>query len=403
MGTRAWTALALLLAGVLGAKIGVAADLSVVPSVNLKSEYNSNINFSTTNRVNDYIFTLQPSAQFNYTTEVGQLQGVLGLNGRHFITQSQLDHIDQNYQINGRYAATSRLSFLMNSAYIVDTTMMQELSTSGVVIGQTPRQSIVMNPGFSYALTERLMATLTYNFNQVNYSSPQLQNYTTQQVNLRLDYPLKNQKTTLIGNVVGGQTVYPANNSFRTLGTYLGMNHKFSEKWEATLVGGINYTMLDFGTQVLNFSQFPFFVFVQTKRQKTSEVTPYISLFTTRRWTNTSFTAGYSRDESPSAQGGVSQVNRINLFLSHDFTERWVGALYGDYYRSDLSQPNSSTDEVYQISPQVTYRLTEQLSLTPAYRFGYRIEQFSGGGSGTANRHNVWLFLTYVYPIHYQR
>lgn len=399
MGTRSLMGLALLLLGGLGAQFAVAADLSVVPAVEMRGEYDSNLNFVTSGpRVKDYIFTLAPSAEFNYATEAGQLQGRLGLTGMHYLNNPQIDHVDQNYQINGNYAATSRLSFLIKTAYIVDSTMQQELSTSGSIIGRTPRQSILANPGFSYAVTERLLATVTYNFNQVHYEEAGYQSYNSNQVNLRFDYAFRNQKTTLISNVVAGQTVYSASNSFRSLGTYLGLNRKFSERWEATLMAGLNFTQLEFATQALDFSQFPFFRLVQTTPQKESAVTPYVSLFTTRYWARASITGGYSRDQSPSAYGGVSQVNRINLYFKYDFTERLVGNLYADYYRTDnTSEQSNIKDQVYQISPQVTYRLTEQLSLTPAYRFGYR-QDLASGTSG--NRHNVWLFLTYSYPIH---
>jgi len=401
MGTRAWMALALLCMGVVGAKIGVAADWSVVPAVELRSEYDSNINFTTYTKQKDYIFTLSPSAEFNYSTDISKLQGRLGLKGMHYLSQSHLDHVDQNYQINGNYAATPRLNFLLKSAYIVDTTLTEELDASGVIIGRTPRESILMNPGFSYALTEQLLATVTYNFNKVGYADPRFRNYATQQANLRLDYLLKDQKTTLIGNVVAGHTSYPDNDSFQSLGTYLGMNRKFSENWEATLVGGINYARLDFSTQVLDYSYFPFFILVKTARKKESAVNPYFSFSTTRRWTKASFTAGYSRDQSASAYGGVSQTNRVNLSFKYDFTERLAGNLYGDIYRSEnTSELNSSKSNVYQFSPQITYRLTEKLSLTPAYRFGYREDPVI---HRSANRHNVWLMLTYSYPIHYQR
>ena len=63
---------------------------------------------------------------------------------------------------------------------------------------------------------------------------------------------LKNEKTSLIGNILASYTQYPAEDSFRSIGFYLGANHKFSPDWEANLVGGINQTYMNFQTQVLN-------------------------------------------------------------------------------------------------------------------------------------------------------
>ncbi len=109
---KGWMGVAILLS--LGAaNLAVAADWSVVPSVTQKSEFNSNINLTYYSPISDYIFTLTPAADFNYTTEITQLQGHLGLSGQHYITNSNLDHIDQNYQINGKYQATPKVNLVV--------------------------------------------------------------------------------------------------------------------------------------------------------------------------------------------------------------------------------------------------------------------------------------------------
>ena len=232
--------------------VGNAADWAVVPSVTARTEFNSNLNYDFTAPKSDYIFTVAPAAEFNYTTDIGQLQGRLGLTGLHYLSNGQLDHIDQNFQINGRYQAAPRLNLTLNTAYISDSTLTEELLTSGLIMTRTPRQSIQAAPGVTYALTERLAATVNYNFYKVNYQSPQFQNYTTQQVGLKLVQQLKNEKTSLIGNILANYTQYPAEDSFRSIGFYLGANHKFSPDWEANLVGGINRTYINFQTQVQN-------------------------------------------------------------------------------------------------------------------------------------------------------
>src|SRR4030042_2941285 len=136
MGTRVW-GVALLL-GVLWASTGLAADWSVVPSVNAKTEFNSNLNYNFEGRISDFILTLSPAAEFNYATEISQIQGRLGLAGMHYLSHGNLDHIDQNYQINGKYQVAPRWKLSLNSAYIVDTTLVQELETSGLVMTRTP-------------------------------------------------------------------------------------------------------------------------------------------------------------------------------------------------------------------------------------------------------------------------
>ena len=176
MGIRVLLAVTILL-GALGVGTGDAADWAIVPAITARTEFNSNLNYAFTAPISDFIFTLAPSAEFNYTTDIGQLQGRLGLTGLHYLNNAQIDHIDQNFQINGRYQVAPRWNLALRSAYISDTTLQEELLTSGEVMNRTPRQSIQAAPGVTYNLTERLAATANYNFYKVNYQDPRFQNY----------------------------------------------------------------------------------------------------------------------------------------------------------------------------------------------------------------------------------
>jgi hypothetical protein len=92
------------------------------------------------------------------------IRGHLGLSGQHYLDNDNLDHIDQNYQINGKYQATPKVNLSLNTSYIIDTTLLQELLTSVLVIGRSPRTSFLANPRITYNITERLSSTINYNF-----------------------------------------------------------------------------------------------------------------------------------------------------------------------------------------------------------------------------------------------
>lgn len=375
--------------------VGNAADWAVVPSVTARTEFNSNLNYQFRAPVSDYIFTLAPRADFNYTTDTGQLQGRFGLTGLHYLSNGQLDRIDQNFQINGWYQAAPRWKLTLNTAYISDSTLTEEFLTSGLIMTRTPRQSIQAGPGVTYALTERLAATVNYNFYKVNYQSPQFQNYTTQQVGLSLQQQLKNQKTVLIGNFIAQETNYPAqDNQYRSLGFQLGGIHQFSPDWEANLLGGINISFMDFRTQILDLSQLPFFISVKQVKVQQTQTNPFVNLSLTRHWTHFNITGGYIRNQSASAYGSISDNNRIYLTMNYIFTERLSGSLNGDYaLTNQISQSNSVRSSYLNIGPQLAYKITEELSLSPGYRYGLR-DQSSAGL--TANTQIVWLMLNYT-------
>ena len=77
---------------------------------------------------------------------------------------------------------------------------------------------------------------------------------------LTFNYLLNNERTTLINNNIVRETLYPGGNTYKTLGVYLGANHKFRENWDFNLLGGLNINKSDFATQVLDFTQVPVFV-----------------------------------------------------------------------------------------------------------------------------------------------
>jgi hypothetical protein len=418
MGTRTWVGLAIIMS-LWTVNFAVAADWSVVPSVTQRSEFNSNLNMTYTNPISDYLFTLTPAADFNYTSEISQLQGHLGFSGQHYITNSNLDHIDQNYQINGRYQVAPKVNLSLTSAYITDTTMTQELLASGLIMGRTPRQSFAVGPGITYNLTERFLATASYNFNRVLYQSTQYTDYTGHQAGLNFTYLLKNEKTSLISNNIVRETLYAGGNDFKSLGIYLGVSHKFSERWDVSFMSGANISFISSNTQVLDTSRGPFIVnsngqvvetsqgpFTATSNTKpvqSSNVTPYFNVSTNYRWsTKLLFNATLKVDQNASAYGAVYETNQLFLSCAYNFTERLRGGLSGSYSMSNqTSQTITSRYNYYNLSPSLTYQITEKLSVSPGYNFQNSASLTSTGGS--AHNHVGYIQLSYSYPLHYQR
>jgi hypothetical protein len=401
MGIKRWGVLAICL-GLWAANGAMAADWSVVPSITQRSEFDSNLNMSYTKPVSDCILSLQPAVDFNYTTEISQLQGRLGLYGQHYITNSNIDHIDQNYQINGRYQVLPRVNLALNTSYIVDTTLAQELLTSGLVMSRTPRQSFVIGPGATYNLTERLLGTISYNFNRVLYQAPQYTDYTNHQAGLNFTYLLRNEKTSLISNNIVRESLYAGGNNFKSLGIYAGVSHKFTERWDGSVMSGANISFYSFNTQVVGSFQFPNFITIKTKRVESSGVTPYVSIATSYRWTNLSISGSFSQDQNPSGYGAIYQVNRLSLALGYKITERLTGNLSASYSLSNQSSQNISSEyNYYNINPQLTYQITEKLSVSSGYNFQNAASLTATGGS--AHNHVAWVQFAYSYPIHYQR
>jgi hypothetical protein len=420
MGTRTWVGLAIIMS-MWAANLAVAADWSLVPSVNLTTEYNSNINTTptgstgstgSTGKLSDFIFTLNPAAAFIHTTEASKLQGNVGISQLLYVKNTGYNHTDQNYQINGQYSLTPRFNVFLSTSFISDSTSLQELLASGLSITRTPRLSFTAGPGLSYNLTERLSAILNYNFNKVVYQPSQstqaqnLQNYSTQSVSMVFQY-LLSEKTTLSNTVSGTESTYTGSTSsdYKSLSYSLGLQHNYSANWQFNLAGGVNYSFYSSNSQISSFGQFPNFVSVPTQTQKGTNFSPNFNIGATRRWTNLSITGSFIRNQQASGAGYIANVTALSLGMNYQFTEKLTGSLGGSY---SLSSQSSSTSQnrnnYYTVGPQLNYLITERLTASSAYRFSNQSYKGNNISSSTsANVHDISLMLNYSYPMHYQK
>jgi predicted porin len=392
---------ATLFLAVVGPQPGGTADFAILPTVNLKTEFDSNLNFSFRTRLKDYILTLNPTIPFRYATEAGFVEGRVALKGMHFITHSNLDTVDQNYEMSSAYQITPRLNLSFGASYVVDSTMEEELLASGLIIGRTGRNAVRAAPGLSYVLSERWKASLGYDFSQVTYDNPRLRNYLIHSVKLSPSYQFPNEKTSLVGVCNTRFTEYTDGDQYTTLGTYAGVQHQFSATWFASLFAGANFSWMSYRTLVFDFFGTPVAVPTRKLREQSS-INPYFELSTTKNWEKFSLTGGYSRDQSAASAGTIYETNRAYLTMAVKITEKCRSSLKGEFYLSQNIQQQTSYQQLsYRVAPEISYQLTEKLFLSSNYSFQWRENQQTNFNQNS-HRHNVWLTLTYNYPLHYQ-
>jgi hypothetical protein len=383
-----------------GSTAGRGADWLVVPSIELKSQYLSNINNSPTIKQSDYILSAGPKVSLSYNTEITKLEGKLALLGLHYLHNSNLDRINQYYYINGNHKATPRLSMNLVSSYITDSTTQAELEASGTVIGRILRTSAMVNPGMSYLLTERLSTSIGYGFNMVDYQSRAYNNYKGQTINHGFDY-LLNEKTTLLSRLTGQYYKYDStSNTILSLGPQIGFTHKYEEKWDMTLLGGANISQVKANVGVLSADN-PFgFRQVVQQSQTSTNVSPFFTVGTNYRWETGGVNLQYNRSQSANAYGNQSQYNTFSLNINQSISDRIRFNLVPYFNTSSISSTGSDySSQYYGIRPGITYRLTEKTDIGAYYAFSYR--SVTGSTSYSYPINDVWLTLNYSYPLHY--
>ncbi len=107
------------------------------------------------------------------------------------------------------------------------------------------------------------------------------------------------------------------------------------------------------------------------------------------------------RDQSASGYGTLYQFSRATASVTYRSTERFSVRLAGYYYHSNRSvQRGASKETSLNLTPTLSYQLTEKFRLTSGYTFGWREDEVY---NKTTHRHNVWLTLNYTYPWHFQQ
>ncbi|MEJ2070224.1 MAG: outer membrane beta-barrel protein [Syntrophobacterales bacterium] len=379
-----------------------AGDWYLVPRLDLGARYDNNINFSFNPIRSDFIFNVSPSVDVDYTSEVTKLTASLALKGLAYVKNPNLDTINQYYRVSGKHKVAPRLGVTFTGGYTLDSTLRQELLESGFVMNRTRRQAFDAAPGFEFNLTERALLRGNYAFNRVNYQDPKYNDFSTHRVNLGLNYLLKNAKTTISATILGRYTEYPSiSNFYRNIGTYAGLEHKFSEDWSLALSAGTNFNWFSSQTAVLDFAFFPDFVQVRQATEKTFTVSPFLNVAATRRWPKANLNFGYRIDQRPSGAGAIYQSQRGYAGFTHDFTERLQGGLRGSLYYSRATSPGSSYENlIFYLVPELRYRLTKRISLNSSYRFGWRHDLLR---NRSIDRQVVWLSLSYSHPLDYKK
>ena len=129
MGMKGWMGLAIIMS-LWATNLAVAADWSIVPSITQRSEYNSNFNTTPTGKLSDFIFTLTHPPRL-FIPPRSPITRHIGISQLLYVKNTDIDHTDQNYQINGQYSLTPRFNVSLNTSFISDSTAQQEFLTSG--------------------------------------------------------------------------------------------------------------------------------------------------------------------------------------------------------------------------------------------------------------------------------
>ena len=359
-----------------------AADVTLTPSLSLRGEYNDNIDFSRTNKQDDYIGTVSPGLIFGYATDR------LGIGARavvdvvRYMDQTNHDHERQNYGLDASYRIFERLSIRANGSYVKDTTLDTLLQETGLVERRSDRERYGGGGGLSFQISEVTDIGIDYSYTRTDYDLIDYTDYKSHSVSLPFNYSFNNRLDTF--------TIRPY---YRNLedsdeikiddhGLSLGLAHTFTETFTGSATVGVRYTERE----------------EQPSGRYDDDWGGIADVSLDKSWQTASASLGYSLDLDYTAEGELVNVNRFSLSGSKMLTSRFSVLLSGSlYFTKSIGTPRNTDRRYYEVTPSLNYMITENHSLALAYIYSNEHDKMLTNDQDK-DRNMVWLTLNFNFP-----
>ncbi len=97
---------------------GFGAEKGFHPYLNLKGEYNDNLNLTSTNKRDDYISTVQPGIRFSNMDKQSGVDLDYSLSAIYYSDNSNLDYIGHNASLFAKYLTQAHLNFYLKESFV---------------------------------------------------------------------------------------------------------------------------------------------------------------------------------------------------------------------------------------------------------------------------------------------
>lgn len=368
--------------------ISFAAEFTVNPSLSLRGEYDDNIDFSRTNKRDDYIGIISPGLTLGYATDRFNVGVYAGVDFVRYNEYTEENNERQNYGLTASYRAFERFTINAGGSYTKDTTLDSELTETGIVERRSERETYGGNGGFSFQITELSTISADYSFSQTEYELDDYTDSKTHSVSLSYSYSFNNRLDTVSIRPYWKktdseeETVSSYEETINTYGLSLGLAHQFTPTLNANINAGPRYTEYedDAGETDDDWGW-----------------TADVSL--TKTWETASVSLGYSRDQYYTAEGENVEVDRFSLTANKMLTQKFGVGLSGSLYFSKSTSDNTDDTDVryYLVSPSIFYNFTPNHSLELAYSYANEYDK-ELTDDREADRNTVWLSLNFNFP-----
>jgi len=367
-----------------------AAEITLTPSVGLRTEYDDNIDFDHNDRKrDDFVFTVSPGLRLDYKTERTYLGATAKLNVLRYADYSDEDVTNQYYGLNLSHRLLEKLSVRANAGYSRDTTKDTYFEETGLVTRKSDVHRYSGGAGLSYTLSEVSDLGLNYSHSQTDYTSEDDEDTTSDSVSLTYSRAFYDRRYILSVSPLYSR-FDSDNTTVDNYGLSLGVSHRFRETLTFNASVGARYSDAQY-----HKSRYRLREETDTNWNWTANVSA------TKSWETSSATVGYSRDMYYTSEGEPINVDRFYANASRKITEKFGAALSGalSFTKSDDTKYEASEEDsrYYSISPSLYYTFTKDYRLDVGYTYANDYDK-TLDRYRTIDRNRFWILLTFNYP-----
>lgn len=380
-----WCFIMVLLAVAVCLTAAEAAEDTWNPTISLQWKYDDNINFSSRNKVRDWIYEICPELRWQRRTERDDLRFTGSLLRQKYNTKSELDTLDQDYRLkaSSQVRPTLRLSF--DGHYRKDTTLDSELMEEGIKLFREKRKTYKMNPSMQWQMTERSAWQISLPFHQENYGGQYgVYDYKSTGISIEYDRMLADNRTYIFAQPVFSYDDFQIVNT-HTYEMMCGVDRAFSERLILRASGGVYFSR------------------IREDRKNSTETGLVASVEARGKLERGRWRARYLRDVYPSGIGRTVLRNRLTFKGTYRLSPRlrltaqtsFTGvSSQGDGHNRNYRHYDYSEDYwTFSIRPGLIYRLTEHANLGIYYHHRFMDNQENDRRS----RRNVfWIRLDFA-------
>ena len=355
-----------------------ASDLTIVPELELRVEYDDNLDFDQKDEIDDFAGNAIPRLTLDYKTELLDVALFGELDFLKYYDETDFDRTNQLYGFDGRYQVFSRWALAGNFQYRRDETTDSQLEETGQVTERNRVNTYDAGSGLFYQLTELSDVGFVFDYRKRDYGSANDTDFDRYTFSLPYTKKFANQRDVL--TLTPGYSIFDSDEEDVT-------DYRFGLEWQRLLTETLTSEIV----------VGPRYTEIEDVNGKNDDKIGYFGkLGLIKKGETFSGEIAFSRDIRANTDAEIIEVNRLLLRFNKRIWERFGFRFNGSGYISDTESSNEKT-RYFVLSPSLYYMLTEYHTIELAYKYQNK-KEFDEPGNPDTERNKGWIGITLKFP-----